>query len=978
MQKPMLPMLDEFFLFGGVPENAETGTYIPYLVALSYVIASLGAFTGLQLAMDIRKASTEILKDRFHMAGAFVFGAGIWAMHFIGMLAYKMKMEITYDSFLTGLSMVIAIAIAYGVLQIARIESLKARHVSLGGLLLGVAICGMHYTGMAAMRMDADLRYIPSLFSLSALIAVIASAAALWLVFTFGRHRENQKFLWQILASMIMGAAICGMHYTGMAASVFIPYADCRYDPDQQFGFLALAVAAISSGIFAIAIILKIRQDREKAKETAKHSVLKQKEKPKDLGCVIFVQLGALLSLLVLLFLGSYLYVLNAQIRKIDDGALINGAGLQRALIQHFAREIITTMVSRSANDRKSFTEHKDAAEHTEELIEENFNSFLKGGNIALSINGERKHPINPIPFERAFIAVKKAKQEWDILKNMSVPVLKADMSAKSDNIHYAEISRQAAQTVKAQDDAVYIVEEEVARGAKAVILMQQVALISSLACFFITLAYARYRISLPVSAMYETLKDQQNNLEERVASQTADLLSAKENAERLNAQMQDYTDRLEEARLEQMDVNSKLRKETETVKLLARITNTINESNDLEQAIQICLNEVCTFTGWPIGHAYLLDENKNRLVPSKSWFLKDEARFKEFRELTEKTEFASGEGIPGLVYEKREYYRMETFPNSERFPRASLAKSAGIRAAMGFPVLIRKHVSAVIEFFVDDIQEPEDDLRKIILNIGTQLGRIIERENIRKAKQEAEKANQAKSEFLANMSHELRTPLNSIIGLSRILTEDAEKGSEEQEMNRTIHKAASSLLDIVNDILDLSKIEAGGIVLESIGFDLKETVAGVLETLGPMASAKGVSLNCRYERENLPYIKGDPVRVGRILTNLVGNAVKYTSDGRIDIIVDHAPQGENRTMVSCCVIDTGIGIEESKLNDIFQKFTQADETTTRKFGGTGLGLAITKDLVEMMGGDDRGQQQGRYRIDLLVQNTVRNHKRCL
>ena len=221
----------------------------------------------------------------------------------------------------------------------------------------------------------------------------------------------------------------------------------------------------------------------------------------------------------------------------------------------------------------------------------------------------------------------------------------------------------------------------------------------------------------------------------------------------------------------------------------------------------------------------------------------------------------------------------------------------------------------------------------------------------LRKAKKQAELASHAKSEFLANMSHELRTPLNSIIGMSNMLVDDLPKG-EHFEMSVTVNKAALSLLEIVNDILDISKIEAGSIVLEKIGFDLRNVAASVVETLAPMASSKGIWLKFKYDKEDIPYVVGDPLRVSRILTNLIGNAIKYTIEGGVQFNIDYSYLDDENIEVYCSVMDTGIGIPEDKQQEIFEKFTQADETTTRKFGGTGLGLAITKELVELMGGE--------------------------
>lgn len=227
------------------------------------------------------------------------------------------------------------------------------------------------------------------------------------------------------------------------------------------------------------------------------------------------------------------------------------------------------------------------------------------------------------------------------------------------------------------------------------------------------------------------------------------------------------------------------------------------------------------------------------------------------------------------------------------------------------------------------------------------------ERENLLvQAKMEADKASRTKSEFLANMSHELRTPLNSILGLARMFVEDSSLDQDNKDMANIIYKSAASLLEIVNDILDISKIESGNIILENIGFDLKDTAANVIEAMAPLASAKGVSINYRYETDNIPYILGDPFRLSRVLTNLISNAVKYTEEGTVTIVFDWVEKSEGKVMINVSVIDTGIGIDKNKISSIFEKFIQADASITREYGGTGLGLAITKELVELMGGE--------------------------
>ena len=247
-------MLDSFFLLGDLPLNIETGVYNPIRIVLSYSVAAFASYTALLLAQELAEASGPTEKRLLHWGGAFAMGAGIWSMHFIGMLSYRMRMAVEYDPWLTLLSLLIAVGVAYIALQIVARDRLSTPEILAGGVLLGLGICGMHYTGMAAMKMDAHLRYIPSLFLLSVAIAVAASCAALWIAFTLARHRSPARYLYQFGSAFIMGAAICGMHYTGMAAAVFIPFADCRYDPNQNFDALTAVIAGITLAILGITV----------------------------------------------------------------------------------------------------------------------------------------------------------------------------------------------------------------------------------------------------------------------------------------------------------------------------------------------------------------------------------------------------------------------------------------------------------------------------------------------------------------------------------------------------------------------------------------------------------------------------------------------------------------------------------------------------------------------------------------------------
>jgi signal transduction histidine kinase/CheY-like chemotaxis protein/CHASE2 domain-containing sensor protein len=219
------------------------------------------------------------------------------------------------------------------------------------------------------------------------------------------------------------------------------------------------------------------------------------------------------------------------------------------------------------------------------------------------------------------------------------------------------------------------------------------------------------------------------------------------------------------------------------------------------------------------------------------------------------------------------------------------------------------------------------------------------------KARQLAESAGKMKSAFLANMSHEIRTPMNGIISFTELLL-DTRLNDEQRSFIEIIRGSSDNLLNIINEILDFSKIEAGELQLEEIDFNLTDVVEQTIEVLANSAYSKGIELSCRIEPTIPNHLQGDPTRLSQILTNLIGNAIKFTDRGGVSIDISEIATTDRQTTLYFQVQDTGIGIDTESQDKIFQSFSQADSSTTRQYGGTGLGLAISKRLVEMMGGE--------------------------
>ena len=724
-----------------VPEITLAGSYDYRLVVLSIVIAVFASFSALDLSGRVASAKGRC-QAIWLSGGAIAMGIGIWSMHYVGMLAFRLPVPVQYDWPTVVLSLLAAVFASAVALYITSREKMGYLSVAIGSVSMGSGIAGMHYIGMASMRMPAMCRYSPQYATLSIFVAIATSGAALWIAFHFREDRAAYPIWTKLLSAILLGGAIPLTHYIAMAAANFSSVPGARENLSQALSATALGTMSIVAATIMIQglAILSSEFDRRISIKTRDLEFSENRARRiLDTAFDAFVEMDS----------GERITNWNAQAERMFNRSVkeVLGKSFSETIIPESRRELYLENIQKLC--RCDLKQAQNLRFETRVLC-----------------SGGRE-----IPAEITISAM-----------------------CKGDGCYFAAFVRDLSQR------------------------------------------------------------------------------------ERAEAKFQDLLESSSEA------------------------TILVNH----EGRITLCNSRAASLFGY--SRPELMNQILEILLP------------------------VSARGI-------HPSHRADFFHDPRIRPMgAGLDLFAKRKDGTEFPV----------EISLSPLHAEEGILVSALIIDVTKRKKF--EQDLKDAKEAAEAASLAKSTFLATMSHEIRTPMNGILGMTELVL-DTELTPDQRENLSLVRVSAESLLSIVNDVLDFSKIEAGKMDLESIPFNLRDSLGETVKPLSFRANQKGLELILDIDAAVPDALTGDPGRIRQVLINLVGNSIKFTEKGEIFITVKEESRRDNVTMLHFAVRDTGVGIPQDKQAKVFEAFSQADGSMARKYGGSGLGLAICTKLVGMMGG---------------------------
>nr|WP_314606382.1 PAS domain S-box protein [uncultured Janthinobacterium sp.] len=841
------------------------GTHNAWLVLFSIGIAIFASFMALQIAGMARSSERGFQRQTAIITGAIALGGGIWSMHFIGMLAFDICTRVSFDPGLTLLSMLPGMAASWVALHMLARPSINWRQLVVGGVLVGVGIGSMHYSGMAAMQTSLALRYEPWLFALSLLVAVTMAMLALWVRFGLSAMRQRLSPLASLLlSSVVMGLAISGMHYTGMLAARFSGTPTAGENTiTVQASFVALAVALIT---VTLTVFVAAANGLLRYRQLLRHASVSESR----LRAIVDTAADGLITIdgqgKVRSFnpaAESLFGWREAEIVGRDASVLLQPA--DAAQYEGYLRDYLETGASRILDSGRELDgRHKDGA--------------VLPMRVAI---GKIDTPGQPL-FVAFVTDMRSSRSMEQALKDSERQYRTLIRNIPGVSFHCSFAPEWKMIFIS---DAVFNLTG----------WMPQDFVEGRVRIFDLVHPDDRQRVNDTCVQAAGERRDFENvyrmihrdGRERWVRESSGPVLDNDGVVRWIDGVILDITE-------------SELRNAEYEGKVTAISRATAVAEFDLQGRILAANQNFLDLTGYQLEDVLGLHHSV----------------FCEPRYVTSPDYVAFWQHLAHGEFNTGEYKRL-----------GKDGREVWIQASYN-PIFNTDGKPFKVVKLATDVSE-----------------RRAMQENLRAAKDRAELAAESKTSFLANMSHEIRTPMNAIIGFTEVLLGTALDSLQRRHLG-TVRQSARSLLELLNDILDMAKLEKGATELELVDFLLPDLVDHVAASLRVTAQARDLVLHVDVDPGMGQFFLGDARRVQQVLTNLIGNAVKFTEVGHVRVAV--GMQGEK---VHIAVHDTGIGIPADRLDKIFAPFTQADSSMSRRFGGTGLGTTISLQLVELMGG---------------------------
>ena len=825
------------------------------LVVLSVLVAIAASWLALQVAGLARRAATPATRRGAVLSGAAALGGGIWAMHFIGMLSFTLPLEVHYDLTVTLLSILPAMGASLIALHLLSRRLLGARELLIGGTLTGAGIGTMHYVGMTAMRMDAQLLFDPWWFAGSVVVAVVLAILALWI--RFGLGRPTAKTL--LVAAVVMGLAIATMHYTGMAAVRIIGTPETGYitqfEQQRNLGLL-IAFATLMMGILVGAVngAVRFNQLYQKVQASEEH-----------IRGIVDTAVDGIIS-----------WDRHGRIQEINHAAeQMFGWPEAELLGQHLdmllplsSRERLNTFLAEFAAGRKPVQLGSSTESWWKRRNGEHF-------PVRLSIGQTHIH--GKIRFVGFVSDITERRQLEDSLQQSEEQY--RSLISNIPGVTFRCLPREDWRMLFVSDAVEQLTGWPPERFLTGDLSFADI----------IHPADSDFTVEHVMGGLG---RHEKYNLEYRIFHRDGQIRWVSE-----------YASAIFDEQGDPEWIDGVIIDITETKLRTAEFEGIVRAISQAQGMLDLDM------------HGQIQFANPHFLALCGC--TEDQLKGRTFQQLIDNGEF-SDEAWASI--RRGEY----------------LVGEYSLTHSQGNSVYVQIYCNPII----DSLGSPT----KVIVLVTDLSERRRMEVDLLEAKERAELAAESKGAFLANMSHEIRTPMNAIIGFSEVLLND-NLTANQRKYARTVNQSARSLLGLLNDILDTAKLEKGQVRLERRDFSLRELCQQQINVFSLEAGRKGLQLEFDYA---LPqeHFSGDPNRVRQVLTNLLGNAIKFTEQGQVALCID-----QYQKQVRLRISDSGIGIEADRLQQIFEPFAQADASMSRRFGGTGLGTTIARQLVELMGG---------------------------